>query len=87
MCELGKEATLETRNRESRMKMRGQEDLVRAWEAVGGNRDLTGTIGMSKIKDILLSFELKAESVLQVITKSGAATVLMIDRTSAQLPH
>ena len=71
MCELGKESTLETRNRESRMKLRGQEDLVRAWEAVGGSRDLTGTIDIGKIKDILVSFELRAESILQVRAPDG----------------
>ena len=75
MCESNNSklhSAVDFRARDNGMKARGREDLARAWEAVGGNRDLTGNISMSKLKSILESFELGTELV--------CAYVLNLDR-------
>ena len=47
-----------TRTRDDSKKIRGKEDLTRAWEAVGGHADLQGGVSASKLKAILQNFEL-----------------------------
>jgi hypothetical protein len=67
MCESNNSkphSSVDFRTRDNGVKARGREDLARAWEAVGGNRDLSGSISISKLKSILESFELGTELVV-----------------------
>ena len=47
----------------SAQKDKNHDELVRAWEAVGGNKDLSGSVSLMHITEILQVFELKAEMV------------------------